>query len=259
MTLNPATQYLDDRNLRARQRLWAHQQPRFDIVGWVLALAGVAPGLRILDVGCGNGAYLHEMRARHIDAIGCDRSLGMLRSAAPHRELINADVAGLPLRDRTFDVVLAPHMLYHVPDREAAAHQLRRVLKPEGVCVAVTNGGQHMRSLRDLVETAARVATPEWEWRNPATHAFSMENGGAQLAVAFESVTPVRPQGAAPVKITDASIAADYVASVADHYEEEVARPWAEVVEDVRRSVQRVIDAEGAFTVCGDSGAFVCR
>jgi hypothetical protein len=30
-------------------------------------------------------------------------------------------------------------------------------------------------------------------------------------------------------------------------------------VEDVRRAVQKVIDAEGAFTVFGDSGAFVCR
>jgi len=34
--------------------------------------------------------------------------------------------------------VLAVHMLYHVPDREAAARELRRVLAPEGVCVAVT-------------------------------------------------------------------------------------------------------------------------
>jgi hypothetical protein len=104
-----------------------------------------------------------------------------------------------------------------------------------------------MRSLRDLVETAARVSTPDWEMRNPATHAFSMENGRAQLSVAFHSVTPVRPHGVAPVSITDASIAADYVASVADHYE------------DVRRGVQHVIDAEGAFTVRGDTGAFVCR
>jgi hypothetical protein len=54
-------------------------------------------------------------------------------------------------------------------------------------------------------------------------------------------------------------VAAGYVASVADLYQHEVARPWAEVVQDVRRGVQAVIDADGAFTVSGDSGAFVCR
>jgi SAM-dependent methyltransferase len=259
MALNPGTQYSDDRNLRARQRLWEHQSPRFDIVGWVLDVAGVAPGLRVLDVGCGNGVYLDEMRARQTNAVGCDLSLGMLRSAAAHSALLNADVTKLPLRDNSFDVVLAPHMLYHVRDREAAAHEMRRVLRPDGACVAVTNGTQHMRSLRELVEAAANQGSSGWEMRNPSTHAFSLENGGSQLAAAFSSVTCVRPPGAAAVTITDARVATDHVASVADHYEDEIARPWSEVVEDVRRAVQDVIDAEGAFTVSGDVGAFVCR
>lgn len=49
----PASQYADDRNLRAGQHLWDYQDPPFDIVGWVLDLAGVAPGPKFttLDVG----------------------------------------------------------------------------------------------------------------------------------------------------------------------------------------------------------------
>ncbi len=34
----------DDRNLRARQRLWEHQQPPFDVVGWAIDIAGVNAG-----------------------------------------------------------------------------------------------------------------------------------------------------------------------------------------------------------------------
>jgi hypothetical protein len=68
MSLNPPTQYADDRNLRARQRLWLCQRPPFDIVSWVLDLAGLAPDLRVLDVGCGNGTYLRAMRDRHVRA-----------------------------------------------------------------------------------------------------------------------------------------------------------------------------------------------
>lgn len=53
--LNPPGQYADDRNLHARQRLWQCQTPGFDIAAWVLDLAGLGPGMRALDAGCGNG------------------------------------------------------------------------------------------------------------------------------------------------------------------------------------------------------------
>lgn len=259
MTLNPDTQYADDRNLRARQRLWQRQVPPFDIVGWTLEQAGVAAGSTVLDVGCGNGWYLRELKARQARAVGCDLSLGMLRSASPERALINADVTRLPFPRATFDIVLAPHMLYHVNDRAAAAHELRRVLRPGGVCIVVTNGAGHMRSLRELVEATAGQGRPGWEMRTPSTHAFSLDNGGAQLRVAFDSVRCVRPQDVVPVTLTDASIAADYVASVADHYQHQVERPWSELVADVGREVQRIIDTEGAFTVVGEAGAFICQ
>ena len=52
---------------------------------------------------------------------------------------------------------------------------------------------------------------------------------------------------------------ADYVASWAGFYQDQVARPWPEVVRDVRQDVQAVIDQEGAFVVSGDLAAFVYR
>jgi hypothetical protein len=136
---------------------------------------------------------------------------------------------------------------------------MRRVLRAGGVAVAVTNGRGHMRSLREIVEAAVRRDNPGWEMRNPATHVFSIENGAAQLGVAFDEVAVVRTPELATVRVDDAGMAADYIASVADHYQDEVDRPWAEVVDDVRRAVQAVIDAEGVFTVSADTGAFVCR
>ena len=257
MALNPPEQYADDRNLGARQRFWEHQVPYFDIVSWVLDLAGLAPGMRVLDAGCGNGMYLRALAGRKVRAAGCDLSAGMLR-AAGHPAVVNADVTALPVRDGAFDVVLAVHMLYHVPDREAAVRQLRRALAPGGTCIAVTNGTRHLLPLRALTEQAVRRATPGWTMRQ-ATHAFNAENAAAQLGVAFGSVTGVRPASQAPVVIRDAGLAAGYVASWGSFYQDETTRPWQEVVDEVRQEVQSVIDRNGAFTARGDAAAFVCR
>ena len=257
VTLNPPGQYADERNLRARQRFWEHQDPHFDDVGWVLDLAGLSPGMRVLDAGCGNGLYLRGLRDRGIAAVGCDLSMGMLRAAA-HPALLNADVTAVPLRGGAVDVALAVHMLYHVPDREAAIRELRRVVAPGGTCIAVTNGRRHTRSLRDLVERAVREQTPGWQLR-PATHVFTAENAADQLSTVFETITCVRPASDSPVIIRDAAVAAGYVASLATHHQDETARPWADVAEDVRRQVQAVIDDQGAFITSGDLAAFICR
>jgi SAM-dependent methyltransferase len=261
MALNLPPQYATDVNLRARQRLWEHQQPRFDITGWVLDVAGLdsAADRRVLDVGCGNGIYLAALRGRGVDTVGCDLSAGMLAAARPHPTLVNADVTRLPFPTGAFDVVLAPHMLYHVPDRPAAAQELRRVLSRGGRCLVVTNGRDHLRGLLTLIEAAVRVATPGWEMRNPSTHVFSLENGEQQLRRSFDHVSCLRPPVKAPVVLTDAAVAAGYVASLADHYQAETTRPWHEVAEDVGEAVQREIDQNGVFVDSGVTGILLCR
>ena len=263
MSLNPPTQYRTESNLRARQRLWEYQRPPFDLVSWVLELIDLRSGstAEVLDVGCGNGIYLRRLHSYGINTVGLDLSGGMLTAAARSLvdvSLVNADVSELPFAPASFDLVLAPHMLYHVDDRRSAALEVRRVLRPGGHCVAVTNGLDHMRSLRALVEQAVRRVTPGWVMQDPSTEAFSLENGAEQLSDAFSQVACVRADGAASVELDDASIAADYVASTADHYQPQTTRPWTEVVEEVRGSVQQTIDQSGVFVVRGVTGAFVC-
>lgn len=188
---------------------------------------------------------------------GSDLSAGMLR-AAGHPAVACADVTALPLRDGAFDVVLAAHMLFHVPDRQAAVLELRRVLTPGGACIAVTSGASHLLSLRALAEQAVGRVTPGWRM-HPATHAFTAENAAPQLGATFGSVTCVRPATTPPVVIRDPGLAADYVASWASFYQDQAARPWADVVADVRAQAQAIIDRQGTFITSGDLTAFICR
>lgn len=251
-------QYSTDTNLRARQRLWTYQDPPFDLLGWVAGLTGAGEGIHVVDVGCGNGAYLERLRGQGAEAVGCDLSLGMLR-AASGPGLLNADAQFLPLKDCCADVILAAHMLYHVPDRTLAVAEMRRVLAPGGRCVVVTNGVHHIASLRRVVESVVQESTPGWRMADWATRMFSLDEGAQVLRNSFDTVVCVRPPVQSEVVISDADVVADYVASVADAYENEVACAWPEVVEGTRQAVKAVLERDGVFITAGVTGAFVCE
>ncbi len=260
MAMNPSTQYATDHNLASRQRLWwtSRRVPEFDLFSWVLDLAGVTQGSTqsVLDVGCGNGAYERALvkRGHRAPRVALDLSVGMLpivTDAVP----VLADVQALPFSRACFDLVLAPHMLYHVPDIEAAAQEIRRVLHPDGLFVAVTNSVSNLQELRALVEAA--VGT-DWRMLRPSDQRFSMESGAAPLSSAFESVLRLDCPPSHLV-VTDVGAVAEYVASVADHYESEVDIPWADVVRRVHELASAAVSADGELRFTTGAGAFVCR
>lgn len=252
----PNPQYDTDGNLAARQRLWQNspRRPAFSLYSWVLGLARLTGGESVLEVGCGNGAYLELM-----PAVGLDSSVGMLSAARARTQgpLVAGDVTVLPFRDGSFDVVLAAHMLYHVADRPLAMSELRRVLALSGTCIAVTNGESNQAELIALLE---EVVGGGWKWRRPSDRAFSLENGAAQLATAFKSVQRVDcPPGV--VEVTDPQALADYLNSVSDHYQAQISQwsSWHHVVQESTRRVAAEVSQHGSFPISTSVGAFICQ
>jgi SAM-dependent methyltransferase len=85
--------------------------------------------------------------------VGLDASFGMLHEArrgGRSGRYVQADAQRLPLPDGCVERVMANHMLYHVPDREQALREMRRVLRAGGRVVLTTNGADFGRSWRDL-------------------------------------------------------------------------------------------------------------
>ena len=61
-----------------------------------------------------------------------------------------------PFGDAQFDVVIAAHMLYHVPDVDTAVQEFARVLKPNAYALVVLNGKDHLREMRRLIGASLR-------------------------------------------------------------------------------------------------------
>lgn len=105
----------------------------------VLRLAGPLAGLRVLDVGCGDGAYAMAAARRGGQVVGEDAAPAMITAARARAneaglgaEFQQADVTALPFEGNRFDLVFAVTVLCFVPDASAALREMTRVLTPGG-------------------------------------------------------------------------------------------------------------------------------
>lgn len=93
----------------------------------------------LLDIGCGNGLFLHRLARRVSESIGVDLSASMLRRARaniddPGVVLAQAEAAALPIADGSIDRVVSIEMLHYLTLPEVAAFlvEVRRVLRAGG-------------------------------------------------------------------------------------------------------------------------------
>jgi SAM-dependent methyltransferase len=156
-----AEQYKNDENLRIRietHRKYTVGPALEPAIDNVLKLSGTES---LLDVGTGPGDFpLRLAQSGHKGRlVGIDSSPGMVAKATSNGsgvKFILADAQALPFDDKTFDVVTARHMLYHVPDIPRALREIRRVLRPGGRFLAITsavnNMSQYVEALRETAD-----------------------------------------------------------------------------------------------------------
>lgn len=134
--------HLSDYEIRARYEALAHRGdlgPEF--LRRVLSLAGSLDGLSILDIGCGKGALLAEVRVRqeNCDLYGVDFSYTNLQEAsdrlATNTVLLAADIQALPFPENLFDCVFCTETLEHLRHPVSCLHEMIRVLKDDGVAI----------------------------------------------------------------------------------------------------------------------------
>lgn len=250
-------QYRTSANLDARIQLherFGHEPQPWS--QWVFDQISAPAIAQILEVGCGTSKLWQENLYRippGWQVTLTDQSAGMLQQSQANLgeqqtrfTLRQMDVQSIPYPDATFDVVIANHMLYHVPDLPTALSEIRRVLKPGGYLYAATNGQHHMQELRDLV----RIIVPDaFAWQT--TMQFRLEDGNDWLAPYFAQVELRRFDSY--LLVTESEPLVAYACSTHEEIEQEKVTAFARLVEE-RRQAQG-----GAIRIQRDTGLFCAQ
>jgi SAM-dependent methyltransferase len=105
--------------------------------------AGIGPGTRLLDIGCGAGGALLVARQAGAEVAGLDASAAMVEEARqrlPGARIETGEMEELPFADASFDAVTAFNALQFAADPVNVLREARRVLRPAGVVAVLVWG-----------------------------------------------------------------------------------------------------------------------
>lgn len=99
--------------------------------------AGLAPGRRVLELGCGTGVFLEKVAVHGAAITGIDLSADLLArcaarmAGAANVRLVRGNAEQMPFAEGGFDAVYGSSILHHL-GLEAALAEVHRVLRPGG-------------------------------------------------------------------------------------------------------------------------------
>lgn len=144
--------YAQIRNIEADH--WWYIGRRRIAFEWIARALASHRHPRVLDIGCGTGFNLEELRARGVGrAVGLDIATDALVYCRERglRALVRGDGSRLPFADGSFDVITALDLIEHLDDDEGALREMLRVLAPGGHVVIFTPAFRFLWSLQDVV------------------------------------------------------------------------------------------------------------
>lgn len=150
--------------------------PRPDI----LRFAQLTSGMKVADLGCGNGYLLRPLSATVGTAgqvLGSDLQMAMLEGATAHVRdagldnvvLAQASENTIPVADGVCDRALLCHVWHDLADQAAYLQEVRRILRPQGELIIInweaiwTGIGPRVHRRWSPMRTLTFLADQGWE------------------------------------------------------------------------------------------------
>ena len=254
-----ADQYKNSTNISARinlHRLYAKNKQGW--FPWVFDQCAIRPSMKILELGCGNGALWSENYDRlpkDFDVTLTDISEGMLRDIRrmigpedSHFSFKSFDCNEIPYAEGSFDLVIANHVLFYCDDIAKVCSEVTRVLKSQGRFICSTYGRNHMREITDLVQSFDdRIILSA----DPLYEKFGMENGEELLKPFFKDVDWYKYEDELQVDAAEPLI--EYIISCHGNQNQYILSRYKEF----RSLVYKRISAY--FRISKEAGLFICQ
>jgi SAM-dependent methyltransferase len=176
----------------ARPADWAlsedRQLPTYEAA---IQRVGLEPGQRVLDIGCGVGAFLQLVAERGGEPYGIDASeslVALARTRLPDGDLRVGEMEDLPWNDDAFDLVTGFNAFFFANDMVAALREAGRVAKPNAP-VVIQVWGAHERCDLEAMKQLARPFLPPRPPDAPADPDLS-QPGALEALASQAGLTP---------------------------------------------------------------------
>jgi SAM-dependent methyltransferase len=113
---------------------------------------------KMLDVGCGTGALMDDMKDSAQELWGVDISEQAISFCKQrgHTNLIQVDATEIPFSDNEFDTISAIGIIEHIDDDKGFVKELARVTKVNGTLIIVSSSFQFLWSMHDIANEHIR-------------------------------------------------------------------------------------------------------
>lgn len=253
-------QYETHQNLERRINLWSYGLNPESLQKWIFSKIQVQENERMLELGCGTGQLWIE-NAKNIPStcsiILSDFSKEMVNKAKENLQSLNLpiefeilDAEKIPYPNQIFDVVIACHMLYHVPDIQKALLSINRILKPGGRFISTTISQQHLRELKEFLSDFGLYS----EEKRRLFSEFRNETGREILKPFFSDIKFYKYINQVNIPSVDPLMS--YIESM---FPIEEFPDFKEKQVEVKEALVKILEKSSIFKITGISGLFEAK
>ena len=246
-------QYQNSKNLN--MRISIHDKYSTNKMGfgnWIFSNYDIQPGYRILELGCGTGSMWIGKNSiiEKSKLILSDFSSGMLETTKTNLsnykniEYQVIDIQDIPYPDKTFGIVIANMMLYHVPNINKALEEVKRVLKDDGVFYCATYGEHGIIDYLSKLLFSCGI-------EDKTNKNFTLQNGKPLLEAYFNQVNRLNYEDSLAVTNVDDLI--DYIYSLTSMTE------LSQLNKEKIKSILTNNMENGILNVPKEYGMFICK